>query len=179
MLTLLGHDVSNSSKTDVYLLSVGPGPVDPPALGAAPEPLRGFEDIGRDDRFDLFGRNIHEHTVALTAARIIQVFRLGQLVSNQHLRKLRLEDPGADHLRLGSGGGELAIAGQKPAVLRGGDSGEFGVFRFGPQIETVIATEPQPPGEGSQHGVAEEARVGSIVHDSSRIAWNRFVSRES
>ena len=89
----------------------------------------------------------------------------------ENLRELRFKDPRIHHLRFRPDSGKLPVPGQQPAILLPRDAGEFGILRFGPKIETVIAAETKPPSQRPEHGVAEKAGLsdGGVRHFIVRI----------
>ena len=88
----------------------------------------------------------------------------------EDFRELTFEGARVHHLSLRSSRRELVVACQQPPILPPRDTGEFDIFRFGTEVEAVIAAQPKPASEGTEHRVAEKTGVGrGLSHGVSRI----------
>jgi len=171
MLLRPRHHLPNPGEADMDLLSVGTRPVHPGAVAALAKPLGRFQNIGRDDDRNVGGGHLVERPVAITAARVLQIFRRRERVPVEDLGELRFENPRIHHLCFRPHRREFPVPGQQPAILLPRDAGEFGVLGFGPEVEAVIAAETKPPSQRPEHGVAEKAGLsdGGVRHFIVRI----------
>ena len=173
MLLRPGHQLSNSGEPNVNLLTVGSRPIDPATDAAAAESFGGFEHIWWDDGGYIIRRHIIEDPVAIAAARPFEILGRREPVAVENFGELSLEALGSDHLGFRSRRRELVVAGEQPAILALRNSGQLRILRFGPEVEAVIAAQPKPASERTEHRVAEKAGGGrGLSHVASRIAWN-------
>jgi len=163
--------LADPGKTHVDLLSMGPRPIHTLAVIAPSESLGGGKHIWRDQSGDIVRRHLFEHPVAVAATGVFQIFRRRKLVPVEDLGELCFQDARVDHLGLRPRSRELAIAGEQPTILHFRNPSELRVLGFGPEVETVIAAQPEPTGQRTEHGVTQEPRTDIVVssHLRSRI----------
>jgi hypothetical protein len=148
-------------KAAEYFLPVTARPEDALAGGAGEKSEPSLEDVGGDPfGHRLFGRLL-QAIVALDASR--QQRQVEGIVSRQLQDFAQLgaqtdtldEQPPAQ----GAAPDQAAVPRESDAILPDAQLNQLGVF-YGPPVGRIVAEDPQPAGQASQHDVGEESKLG-------------------